>query len=81
MFLLLMPIFAAPGEAIAAFSTRLHCIRLINCLIVFIAAGMPMYYLTARSRTASAREGDVSDEGGIKAVLRGGLLSHASSAR
>lgn len=39
LFLLLMPIFAAPGEAIAAF--------------LFMSAGVPMYYLTARGRAAS----------------------------
>ncbi|WWD16103.1 hypothetical protein CI109_100528 [Kwoniella shandongensis] len=58
MFLLLMPIFAAPLEAFAAF--------------VFIAAGVPMYYLTARSRAQSAKGFTADDEGsGFRATLRG----------
>ncbi|RXK34828.1 L-methionine transporter [Tremella mesenterica] len=40
LFLLLMPIFAAPWEALAAF--------------MFIFAGVPMYYITARGRAGSA---------------------------
>ncbi|WVQ71791.1 hypothetical protein IAR50_001333 [Cryptococcus sp. DSM 104548] len=40
-FLLLMPIFAAPWEALAA--------------VVFIGTGVPMYYLTARSRAQGDR--------------------------
>ncbi|WVQ78463.1 hypothetical protein IAT38_000549 [Cryptococcus sp. DSM 104549] len=56
MFLLLMPIFAAPWEALAAF--------------LFIAAGVPMYYITARSRAQSAR-GFTGDDAGwdVKATL------------
>ncbi|WVN86674.1 uncharacterized protein L203_101846 [Cryptococcus depauperatus CBS 7841] len=46
MFLLLMPIFAAPWQASAAFS--------------FIAAGVPIYYLTARSKGQSL--GDLPKE-------------------
>ncbi|BEJ07219.1 hypothetical protein CcaverHIS641_0404880 [Cutaneotrichosporon cavernicola] len=61
MFLLLMPIFAAPWEGLAAF--------------VFMAAGVPMYYLTARSRSQQARgysrvEGNEEAAGGIGATLR-----------
>ncbi|WWC89749.1 uncharacterized protein L201_004675 [Kwoniella dendrophila CBS 6074] len=58
MFLLLMPIFAAPVEAIAAF--------------LFIGAGVPMYYLTSRSR-AQASKGYTaleSDESEFRATVR-----------
>ncbi|OWZ57458.1 L-methionine transporter [Cryptococcus neoformans c45] len=56
MFLLLMPIFAAPWEAFAAF--------------VFIASGMPVYYLTVRSRTRNAEFDDASNSGrGVHATL------------
>ncbi|KAK8869635.1 hypothetical protein IAR55_000203 [Kwoniella newhampshirensis] len=56
MFLLLMPIFAAPWEAFAAF--------------VFISAGVPMYYLTSRSRAQSAKGFTADDEGSaIRATL------------
>ncbi|KIR59841.1 hypothetical protein I312_101498 [Cryptococcus bacillisporus CA1280] len=56
MFLLLMPIFAAPWEAFAAF--------------VFIASGVPMYYLTARSRTRNAEFDSSSSSGwGVQATL------------
>ncbi|WVR05402.1 hypothetical protein IAU60_002417 [Kwoniella sp. DSM 27419] len=56
-FLLLMPIFAAPWEALAAF--------------VFIGAGVPMYYLTARSRAQSARGyAAVDGEGGLQATVK-----------
>ncbi|OCF55829.1 L-methionine transporter [Kwoniella mangroviensis CBS 10435] len=41
MFLLLMPIFAAPYEALAAF--------------LFIGTGVPMYYLTYRSRIQASQ--------------------------
>ncbi|RSH93948.1 hypothetical protein EHS25_006601 [Saitozyma podzolica] len=54
-FLLLMPIFAAPGEALAAF--------------LFISIGVPMYYLTARSRAISASRTVPSDDGGVKATF------------
>lgn len=50
MFLLLMPIFAAPFEALAAFcelATPLH-----ELTTVFMGFGIPMYYLTAHSRAA-----------------------------
>ncbi|WVF72013.1 hypothetical protein IAT40_006825 [Kwoniella sp. CBS 6097] len=50
-FLLLMPIFAAPIEAIAAF--------------MFIGAGIPMYYLTARSYSESGRGNARSGGDGI----------------
>ncbi|KIR32842.1 L-methionine transporter [Cryptococcus deuterogattii MMRL2647] len=56
MFLLLMPIFAAPWEAFAAF--------------IFIASGVPMYYLTARSRTRNAGFDSSSSSGwGVQATL------------
>ncbi|WWC60955.1 uncharacterized protein I303_103532 [Kwoniella dejecticola CBS 10117] len=58
MFLLLMPIFAAPVEAIAAF--------------LFIASGIPMYYLTSRSRS-NASKGysglNSSDQSEIRATI------------
>ncbi|ORY28294.1 putative L-methionine porter [Naematelia encephala] len=52
-FLLLMPIFAAPLEALIAF--------------LFISTGVPMYYLTARSRSRSVSAHP--DREGIKATL------------
>lgn len=58
MFLLLMPIFAAPGEALAAF--------------IFMAAGVPMYYLTARSRARASGKGYArldNEDDGIRATL------------
>ncbi|WWC69289.1 uncharacterized protein I206_103227 [Kwoniella pini CBS 10737] len=57
MFLLLMPIFAAPVEAIAAF--------------LFIGSGVPMYYLTSRSRSnASKGYSEVNtDQSEFKATL------------
>lgn len=59
MFLLLMPIFAAPWEALAAF--------------MFMAAGVPMYYLTALSRSRQGASYSRMDgqEGGILATLQG----------
>lgn len=60
MFLLLMPIFAAPWEALAAY--------------LFMAAGVPMYYLTALSRSrqgAAYSRVDGQASGGIVATLTG----------
>ncbi|KAI9637910.1 amino acid permease-domain-containing protein [Dioszegia hungarica] len=54
-FLLLMPIFAAPLEAFAAF--------------VFMSAGVPMYYVTARSRARQASKSYTDDGGGVRAIL------------
>ena len=36
-----------------------------------MAAGVPMYYLTARSRAMTARKEAVNEEGGFKGVLTG----------
>ena len=72
MFLLLMPIFAAPGEALAAFceipqlSTFAHQLT----KAVFMAAGVPMYYLTARSRALESNKPSLPDEGGLKATFK-----------
>ncbi|OCF36591.1 L-methionine transporter [Kwoniella heveanensis BCC8398] len=58
-FLMLMPIFAAPIEAIAAF--------------IFIGAGIPMYYLTARSYSDPGRgltKSSAGEEGGFKATVQ-----------
>ncbi|GMK58980.1 hypothetical protein CspeluHIS016_0604220 [Cutaneotrichosporon spelunceum] len=65
LFLLLMPIFAAPWEGLAAF--------------LFMAAGVPVYYLTARSRSRQARgysrvDGE-EDAGGVGATLRDAYAS------
>ncbi|WRT67316.1 uncharacterized protein IL334_004286 [Kwoniella shivajii] len=56
MFLLLMPIFAAPFEALAAF--------------LFIGTGLPMYYLTSRSRSQSTKEYNTESGGEFKATIR-----------
>jgi len=40
-----------------------------------MAAGVPMYYLTAHSRAASAHKGAVVDDGGFRTVLTGIILS------
>ncbi|WVQ98904.1 hypothetical protein IAU59_006035 [Kwoniella sp. CBS 9459] len=57
-FLLLMPIFAAPIEAIAAF--------------MFIGSGVPMYYLTARSYSGygEGHTRTVGEEGGLRSTVR-----------
>lgn len=54
MFLLLMPIFAAPWEALAAFS---KITSLVKLTLVFMGAGIPMYYLTARARAKASGRG------------------------
>jgi amino acid transporter len=62
MFLLLMPIFAAPWEALAAF--------------IFMATGVPMYYLTARSRARSSGKGYArldNEDDGVRATLGSGF--------
>lgn len=75
MFLLLMPVFAAPLEALAAFcecvmTKLLLAIDAIGA--VFMAAGVPMYYLTARSRESSKSGAALSnEERGVKATLQG----------
>ncbi|WVW82894.1 hypothetical protein I302_104908 [Kwoniella bestiolae CBS 10118] len=62
MFLLLMPIFAAPIEALAAF--------------FFIGTGLPMYYLTSRSRNQASKGYTAvqSDQSEIKATIRDAWL-------
>lgn len=50
MFLLLMPIFAAPWEALAAF--RELPVSSTELTPVFMGVGVPMYYVTAHSRAA-----------------------------
>lgn len=63
-----MPIFAAPLEAFAAFGeSKRACPSEANDA-VFMATGVPIYYLTANLRT-SPREGH--SPGGFKATLRG----------
>lgn len=55
MFLLLMPIFAAPWEALAAFreSANSSCgVERAKLITVFMGVGVPMYYVTAHSRAA-----------------------------
>ena len=69
MFLLLMPIFAAPLEAFAAFGELLYpCLEVKADLSVFMSAGVPMYYLTARSREHS-RNRTTDSGGGMSATI------------
>jgi amino acid transporter len=73
-FLLLMPIFAAPLEAFAAFGEWPRCIscRVPQLISVFMSAGVPMYYLTARSRAMQASKSYADDGGGVRAIVEGG---------
>jgi hypothetical protein len=70
-----MPIFAAPGEALAAFRKSMvqHSKQHFqpDNGAVFISLGVPMYYLTARSRAISASRTSPSDEGGVKVTFQG----------
>lgn len=42
-----------------------------------MAAGVPMYYLTARSRALSTNKGTSDDEGGLRAIFTGISVSTA----
>lgn len=78
MFLLLMPIFAAPWEAFAAFGKFMRTDRTRDAetaALVFIASGMPVYYLTVRSRTRNAELDGASSSGwGVRVTLSGELF-------
>ena len=75
MFLLLMPIFAAPLEGLAALSASESLKELdsfTDSSAVFISVGVPMYYLTAPSRLDNRSR--VEDGSGIRGTCRGQFM-------